>query len=493
MSNRAVRRAALLLALDLGILGDYLLRAPGPPGLNLSLWAAAGVAAVVVLRFRRGGLAPAVAALLAGALLFSLAIAWRDAAALRAMNLLLAAGLATLAGGAAAGAWLREAGILDYATACARSVLAAVIGPFPVARGSALLGRSPSWSRPALAVLRGTLIAVPLLLVFGSLLAAADPVFERLASDVLTFDLENIIGHAVLVGVLTWGSAGYLGRYLDPAPAATPLLPLPRPRIELADGAVALGLLNALFLTFVVVQLRYLFGGAELVQVTPGLSFAAYARRGFFELVTVAVLVVPLLLLADWSIRRERVAEEWLFRSLALGQVLLLFAILASAFYRMRIYLQNYGLTELRLYATAVLLWVAFVLAWLAATVLRGRRGRFALGALAAGVVALLGLNMVNPQATIVRVNAGRVAAGAAYDVAYAGQLSGDAVPALVRSLDRIPDPQRCRTADLLLERWGKERPGGWRTFSYGDWRARRAVGGARTELAGMGCRPPGP
>jgi hypothetical protein len=65
--------------------------------------------------------------------------------------------------------------------------------------------------------------------------------------------------------------------------------------------SVALWILNLLFLGFMAVQLRYLFGGADLVEVTAGLGYAEYARRGFFELVATAALVVPILLVADWA------------------------------------------------------------------------------------------------------------------------------------------------------------------------------------------------
>ena len=51
-----------------------------------------------------------------------------------------------------------------------------------------------------------------------------------------------------------------------------------------------LGCLNILFLAFIVVQFRYFFGGTAQVQVAPGLSYAVYARRGFFELVTVGIV-----------------------------------------------------------------------------------------------------------------------------------------------------------------------------------------------------------
>ena len=60
-----------------------------------------------------------------------------------------------------------------------------------------------------------------------------------------------------------------------------------QPRRFLLSGvAIVLAALDLLFLVFVLVQFRYLFGGDAVVQVTAGLSYADYARRGFFELVT---------------------------------------------------------------------------------------------------------------------------------------------------------------------------------------------------------------
>ena len=71
------------------------------------------------------------------------------------------------------------------------------------------------------------------------------------------------------------------------------------PRIGATELAVALGAVNLLFLAFVLVQLRFLFGGSGLVEQRVGLTYAEYARHGFFELVVVAVLVLPLLLGVD--------------------------------------------------------------------------------------------------------------------------------------------------------------------------------------------------
>src|SRR5437868_7627393 len=101
-----------------------------------------------------------------------------------------------------------------------------------------------------------------------------------------------------------------------------------------------------------------------MVRNTAGLTGAAYARRGFFELVTVAALALPLLLTVDWALKAEKRAHHHLFRLLAGILVALLFAVLASAVQRMLVYQRAFGLTELRLYVTAFIGWLVLVLLW---------------------------------------------------------------------------------------------------------------------------------
>jgi len=57
-----------------------------------------------------------------------------------------------------------------------------------------------------------------------------------------------------------------------------------------------LALVNLLFLGFILVQVRHLFGNADLVRLTPGLTYAEYARHGFFQLVVVVAIALPMLL-----------------------------------------------------------------------------------------------------------------------------------------------------------------------------------------------------
>ncbi|QIN79139.1 DUF4173 domain-containing protein [Rubrobacter marinus] len=207
-----------------------------------------------------------------------------------------------------------------------------------------------------------------------------------------------------------------------------------------------------------------------------GLTYAEYARRGFFELVTVTALVLPLLLLAHWLLRSEKPAHRRILRGLSASLVTLLFIVMFSALQRMRLYTAEFGLTELRLYTTAFMAWIFVVLVFFLLTVLRERRPLFAPSALATGFLAVALLNIMSPDALIVRTNLARAERGEELDVAYLASLSADAVPALSAGLPRLPEGARRDLEARLEARWAGEAPGDWRTYNLSRSRAREAV-----------------
>ena len=176
--------------------------------------------------------------------------------------------------------------------------------------------------------------------------------------------------------------------------------------------------------------------------------------------------------------RRHAIA----FRALSGLLVVLLFVVMASALERMRLYQRAYGLTELRVYATALMLWLAAVCCWFLGTILRGRRRSFALGVVLTALATVLALNVANPDALIARIDTGRTGAGRPLDVGYVLGLSADAVPTLVDRLDQLDPAARRIVARELLARWG--RPGrDWRTWSLARSDAESAVSSHRAEL----------
>jgi hypothetical protein len=141
---------------------------------------------------------------------------------------------------------------------------------------------------------------------------------------------------------------------------------------------------------------------------------------------------------------------------------------------RMDAYIDQFGLTELRLYSTAFMAWLALVFAWLLVTVIRGRRERFAFGAAMAGFLVLGALNILNPDAFMARTNLARADDGRDFDVSHAAGLSPDATPTLIASLSTLGPEERCALAQALTE--DELADDSWRSWNYGRASARDAL-----------------
>lgn len=475
--------AAGVAALLLGVAGDLLLRA-APWGVNVLLWSVALVAAVVLIGARtrsEGRRVPIMP--LAGAVGFAACIAWRDSPTLKALCAAAAVVCLSVAAWPQAGVHPRWSRFLDYGHAVLAGVGGALAGLLPLVvldiRWRQVAEPGGAWTARAVAVARGVLLAAPLVLLFGALFASADSVFAHLVSRCFDIDPAAAASHLAVFAGCAWLAGGYLRAALlraepDPVP---PMAGAGRARLGAVESATALGLVDLLFLAFVLVQLRYFFGGAALVRATTCMTYAAYARRGFFELVTVAALCLPMLLAWHALSPRETPGQRAAFRLLAGIQVALLYVIMASAVRRMQLYQGEYGQTELRFYTTAFMFWLGVVFAWFVATVLASRRDRFARGAVAAALAAVVVLCAANPDASIAESNLARAAKTGAFDPDYALRLSADAAPALAEGLWTLPTIPRERLAAGLLRRY--ERPDGdWRAWSWGRGAARAAVSG---------------
>ncbi|HKI95510.1 MAG TPA: DUF4173 domain-containing protein [Gemmatimonadales bacterium] len=463
-------------ALALGVLGDIALRA-APWGISVPLCALGLTAAIVTLaRAARREMPRAVMLLGAIFVLTSLGFAWRASETLLVLDVAALAGLLVLLAMRWHGVAPDAAGLLQYGQHTVDTVVHTGTG-LP-----RLLARVP-WSglgtgrgRHLAQIGIGIVTAIPLLVLFGVLFADADPIFSDVMRRFVDVDPATVLSHVAATTWWAWLVGGFLwGLFLWRRERA-PRTP-PRPVLAPAAVITTLGLLAALFLAFVVVQLRFLFGGRDLVLSTIGLTYAEYARRGFFQLVTAAGLTLPILIAANAQVPADGdVRGRQSVRALSVLLLGLLAIVLASAVVRLRLYVAAYGLTEARFYAGAIMAWLVTTFVWFGFTVLRDRPARFAIGAIGAALVALAVLFTVDPPALVARHDLERAAAGQAFDAKYVASLGPDAVPALVAHLERLAPEDQCTVAGRLLDTAHKIDAYDWRSWSVATTRAAAAL-----------------
>jgi len=350
---------------------------------------------------------------------------------------------------------------------------AAMVGTLGITRAAGVASpeEAAGWARLGsgrwVAVGRGLILAIPLAMIFAILFASADPIFRRGLDELfgLQIDLGGLGGRLLFIFACAWFAAGVLSVAALGVPpmeraslgaATRDRVAAPTRFLGTAEAIVILLVIDLVVGLFVGLQVAYLFGGLDTL-VAAGLTYSAYARRGFFELVAAACLAGAVVVALETTVtRRNRVYLAGLLALLALTAV-----VLVSAALRLRLYQDAYGWTELRLYVLVTIGALAAALAVMTALALAGRMHWLGHGLAVIGVVTLLALNAVAPAGYVAARNVERVidpslvpADGhAGLDSVYLEVLPDDAVPVLVGALPALPAPERRDVLRLLETR----------------------------------------
>jgi hypothetical protein len=150
-----------------------------------------------------------------------------------------------------------------------------------------------------LPVVRGIVIALPMIAIFASLLSSADPIFAKRFEDFIEiFQIENLLEYIfrlVYILVFAYALAGVFLHAAQKSDEALQEKTWVSPFLGFTESAIVLGSVVLLFIAFVVIQFQYFFGGQANIHIE-GYTFSEYARKGFGELVTVAFFSLLLLL-----------------------------------------------------------------------------------------------------------------------------------------------------------------------------------------------------
>lgn len=275
-------------------------------------------------------------------------------------------------------------------------------------------------------ILIGLLIAIPCLVILGALLGQADMVFESMLDSVFenVFLPDNFMGTLWLVvfgffasycGLhYAWSRGGRIEvsqhRNAEPVTAIT------------VNAAIA-----ALYLIFSVIQILYLFiGNFEL----PGdVTYAEYAREGFFQLLAVCIINMLLVLAMKKYVRRNRALDIVLIVICACTYIMI-----ASSACRMIMYIRAYELTMLRVFVLFALFTLAFLMAGVIISIVNEDFPFFRYG-LAVVCIVYLVLVFSKPDSYIAKYNFDSAYSvekeNSGVDFYYIARLSTDAAPVI--------------------------------------------------------------
>lgn len=334
-------------------------------------------------------------------------------------------------------------------------------------------------------ILRGVLLAIPILLLFTTLLASADLVFAKRLNDFFAnFNIEKlreyifrgsyilIIAYTI-IGIFTHAENRSENKQLIgiDKPGLTPSL-------GFTEATIVLGSVVALFSVFVAIQFKYFFFGQTNIT-QEGFTYSEYARRGFGELVAVAVFSLLLIQILSIVTKRIERKQRRIFSGLVIGLVVMVIIILGSSFQRLTLYEIAYGFSQLRVYAHVFMIWLGILLAAVVVLEARNHQRAFANAAFLATMGFAATLNLMNVNAFIVHQNIKRARLGKELDISYLSSLHSDAMPALVkyyRSANLSSDIRDGVGAAMVCYLEFEEENGiparTWQSFHYSQWKA---------------------
>lgn len=344
-------------------------------------------------------------------------------------------------------------------------------------------------------VVRGILIAIPILAIFSALLSSADMVFaQRLDSFIHLFRLEKLPEYIFRIIYIIIGAYLLVGVFLHAAISSQnekligedkPLVP---PFLGFIESGIIMGSVAVLFAVFVVIQFQYFFGGQANIHVD-GYTYAEYARKGFGELIMVAVFSLALFLGLSGISRRENIIQRNIFSGLGITVVILVGIMLISAFKRLILYESAYGFSQLRTYTHIFMLWLGLLLVAVVVLEIMHRERIFALAVLLASIGFAGSLVLLNVDSFIVRQNVQRAIDGQELDVAYLASLTTDSIPALVGKFNdenlpkEIHEQLGASLACMSAINPDLEDIKDWRAFNYSRFKGQKMLVGIEKDL----------
>lgn len=250
-------------------------------------------------------------------------------------------------------------------------------------------------------VLIGLGCAVPVLLVVVPLLVASDDAFRGMLENVFQNTrntvFQLIAGLALSPFVISYGlslKTGRVTKFKDKRHAGVE-------NVYLISFLSAIALCYFLYLFS---QLAYFFSAFRGFLPEGGMTYAQYARKGFFEMCVIAVINLVLALTALVIARKKDGRISGAVKALATFIGVFTMVIIATAISKMVLYINVYGMTVLRVTTSSFMVFLSVVFICVILRIYIVKINIVKVSLLAAGCV-VLALGTMNVNAVCARYN----------------------------------------------------------------------------------------
>ena len=323
-----------------------------------------------------------------------------------------------------------------------------------------------------LLVVVGIAIAIPLVITALILLSAADESFNMLVGKVLNqiswrwleYLAEFILG--IPLAFYLFGQAygnvkgdkqetmnkKSLSKFARALAKFPPLI-----------GTTILACLNVIYIAFLGVQITHVVKG-----LPKDMSYSEFARQGFFQLCDVVVLNLVLVIAIGLLYKRKGRAKKLVRIQMALMSLLTI-GITFTALAKMFMYIDVYGLTQLRIYTSVFMAFLVIV--FLSIGVYQFKHFNIGMLICIAGLVILIAFNYAGVDRTIAKYNISRFEKGSLgmMDEKLMYSLGDGATPELYKFWKKTGD---AKVAEVLE---GLPADSGWCSWSVERELANRA------------------
>jgi len=261
----------------------------------------------------------------------------------------------------------------------------------------------------------GLVIAVVLSAILIPMLLRADSggfgVIVRFFADLFTINFFEFLFYAffaIPIAAYIYGliSGSAHGRYTDTIkPESVERKAAALRFVQPATVFIVLGTVCALYLVFIFSQTPYFFSAFTGNRPDGWLIFSEYARQGFFELCGIAAINLAILAVVNITSKKRR-AESRLLKVFNIVLASITLVLIATAFSKMALYIDAYGLTMPRLLPCVFMIFLAII--FIALIALQKWSFSIARFSLIAGAAMICVLCLSNPDAIVVRYNSDR-------------------------------------------------------------------------------------